>query len=333
MIEIQNYAPYIQLAVAFDFACVAFKDIKSNNREKIYNTISNFSKIGTDLIDKYEKDIDSYINKKEINVFKPFQLPFENYFKESLKKKGDQLKAIKEMDAFYFGPVALISGIYSTVALLLIGEIDQYDSLKNIYTYLTEFTFLIIGVFVIIEIKANIQAVREKKISTVSRAYVYSLAAMILSIVISSYLGFMGKNWGELPFKDINFTDISRYSLIIPYIAFIGVFCWFTLFIIASAFQIALIKVTRMRQKSFIKKVSAPINKYQVKIDDYSDLEIIKTKDLIYPSIKKEESRNDKVNIFKFDFGKRSLSQIKSKKNILKKTTKKNMRKNKRRKR
>lgn len=97
--------------------------------------------------------------------------------------------------------------------------------------------------------------------------------------------------------------------------------------------QIALIKVTRMYQKASIKKVSAPISKYQVKIDDYSDLEIIKTKDLIYPSIKKEESRNDKVNIFKFDFGKRSLSQNESKKNILKKRTKKNMRKNKRRKR
>lgn len=100
MIEIQNYAPYIQLAVAFDFACVAFKDIKSNNREKIYNTISNFSKIGTDLIDKYEKDIDSYINKKEINVFKPFQLPFENYFKESLKKKEISSKLLKRWMPF-----------------------------------------------------------------------------------------------------------------------------------------------------------------------------------------------------------------------------------------
>lgn len=242
MIEIQNYAPFIQLAVAFDFACVTF----NSKKEKIQKQINSLSLLAEDLIRKHQAKISEDITKDILNPgLVSYEKKLTNKLKQRQKWLNNKLTALKNMDAHFLGPVSLVSGIYCTIVLLLIGEIDQSTYLVRTYTFFTEFTFIILLGFIIGEIRANIKHVKNEEYQIYKYTYLLTLFASICSISASLIMSISKFNLSFLFFRDIPFIDISHYSLIIPFISFLGVLLWLISFTLSTVFFVILSIVTR----------------------------------------------------------------------------------------
>lgn len=273
MIEIQNYAPFIQLAVAFDFACVTF----SNERKKIQKQIESLSSLALDLIHDHQAKISRDIKRDILN---PILTSYENKLISRQRKISEKLKSLPNMDAHFLGPVSLVAGIYSTIVLLLIGEIDKSKFLVQTYTYFTELTFVILFAFIIAEFNANYKSLKNPNFTPYKYTYLIALIFIILSIITSLVMAHTGYNFGTLPLHNITFTDISHYSLIIPFISFLGVLLWLFLFTLFTVFFIILSILTRwnyaLQMKWFrLKQVICLAYKYINDTSKYKEIKII----------------------------------------------------------
>lgn len=306
MIEIQNYAPFIQLAVAFDFACVTF----NSKKEKIQNQIDNLSGLAKDLIKKHQAKISEDIKREILNPsLASYENKLTNKLKERQKRINHKLTTLENMDAHFLGPVSLVSGIYCTIVLLLIGEIDQSTYLVRTYTFFTEFTFIILLGFIIGEIRANIKHVKNPDFQIYKYTYLLTLFASICSISASLIMSISKFNLNFLFFRDIQFIDISHYSLIIPFISFLGVLLWLISFTLSTVFLVILSIVTRWHYHIQIKwfrtkQVLSILLKYIKETSKYKEIKIVEKtssldgifeKSASSPSIE-EESQHEVFN-------------------------------------
>lgn len=303
MIEIQNYAPFIQLAVAFDFACVKF----GNDRIKIKEQISGLATIAWEMIDKHNEGINPYINSVENEILHPNLANSKNSLKSSLIKISERLKSLKQMNAHYLGPVSLLAGLYSMIALLLIGEIDGSTFLLQSYTYVTEFTFVLISIFVILEIVANYKSIKNNDFVVYPHIYLVTILLFFFGSSLSLYMAYFGYNIGTFPYS---FTVLSRLSLFIPFISFLGVLFWLISFIFLVSIFIVCSYCVRCKYRfsifcfwiegicAYIKKALSPPKYKEIEIvvpPDLHHLKDVNEKSILRTS--EAEKSNRKINV------------------------------------
>lgn len=297
MIEIQNYAPFIQLAVAFDFACVKFGD----ERKKIQEQISNLATFGKKLIDKHREKINPYIESIEKEILKPHLVQSRNKLKTQLLNISNRLESLKKMNAYYLAPVSLLSGLYSIIALLLIGEIDKYDFLLNTYTYFTELIFIIILFFVCLEWGANYKSINSDNVKIHEHIYLIVILLFFLAIFLSLFMSYKGYNIGTIP---ISFTNLSRCSLIIPFVSFLGVLFWLISFFIISLSLILLSIYVRWYYRGKIvwynieDKMHSLWN-FLFEAPRYTDIKIVTSEKFPLPDVLKTNSDSKVDNVRK----------------------------------
>lgn len=239
MDTIQNYAPFIQLAVAFNFAFVAFGSNRAEQRiiEKLKTPFDKKQQKLEEYIEAARSDLNQGASDIYQNPWlkKVYMLQSASYKKraENAKKRVGQ---IKQLHPCYMGPVSLITGVYSIAWLLLLGEMQQQDALKNVYIFFTGCIFVTILVYLWREAVKNRKiwkytedAQKKQEIETEEKEYIRPLI-----ILLGCQLGYL---WliGRLPALTtyvcgvIDYQMVFRYALLLPYISFIVCFLFFLL--------------------------------------------------------------------------------------------------------
>ena len=268
MIEIQNYAPFIQLAVAFDFACVTLNTAK----ERAYKQVEDLFKTIQDKANRYVKRINDIIAKNHEDVTAPALKPKSDKLKVSLNKCTSGLNKIKDRKLIYLGPAALISGIYSIFALLLLGEIHKYQFLQVIYSLLTEYTIIVLIYYFGKEICAYVS---EKYLLSKS-AYIYALGIILFVGVLALLGGLFDIHFGTFKIRFFNFYHISLFSLIIPYIPFVVAILWIVICIINFYFYFLLSKFLywkyKRTEKSYYNSLDQEVKEAEAK---YNSMKVV----------------------------------------------------------
>lgn len=269
MPDFVNYVAFIQLAVAFDFACVAFGDTK----EHIYKKIESFLDGWKKNIDLRRSIITSVIDKGYENIVLPEEsLPSYIKFIKSLSKCRDKFTLIKDTRLLYLGHVALISGIYSIIALLLLPELHKYPQLQDIYVYLTELTFILIMLYVCAECKGTLQ----KNDSIPPDSYASALMCILFAIIVSIVCGLFDIKFYTFTSPYFSLNHILHYSLLIPYIPFIGILLWFSHISFRLYFTSLNVKIITGRYKfnKYIRILKRKVLKKPAVTNKYENIEI-----------------------------------------------------------
>lgn len=242
MIEIQNYAAYIQLAIAFNFAFVTFgkeKDVL----EKLVTPFKNYLL----TLDGQQKNIDQNLKISSRDLPSPnsaFYYKQERRYQKLKCKVNFAERVIKwcqNMRPYYMEPVCMIAGIYSTALLLLIGEINNSAFLRDTLVYYTEFSFCIIGFYAILELR---KICKKQKRGKEEIAYLRPLYATVGSFIISLFMAKFHLSFGEFVIPYFTFPKICRWGMGIPYVAFL--FC-FVVYTVVSLFSFLYVKYLACR--------------------------------------------------------------------------------------
>lgn len=232
MIDFKDYIGFVQLAVAFNFACVYFKGLSptylfeglfdevkkaikesyaavQNNCDTLSNNSLNQLReskiINESISDKLKKDIDYLIMKIDFII----------------KKIDSRI----DLSPIYFNKVCLILGLYSTFLLFILGDYQYHSVTNEIWPLFTIAISVYLFIYLVKEwlIFRNLLSIPNTKSNL-------RTVVIIISIITSLYLIIILWNYFISDYFictfNINTSIIKYLSIFIPYFSF---FVCFTL--------------------------------------------------------------------------------------------------------
>lgn len=228
---IANYLAFIQLAVAFNFAFVAFGN-KLEEKRIIFKINRPFYVKNKTYIQKIEEEIIKELNSVvKTTLYRDIYAREWGYYKQRIKGVMNLILRLKYNQPYYLGPVSMIVGIYCIFQLLFIPELECSVIRQHLYSFYS----IIMIISLLIYLKKEFNSVifvwkncrdleKIKEFRKKDREY---LKPIFIIAIFLSLFPLINSCEKLSNFIDLNYLFYA--SLVIPYIAFIVCFMYYFL--------------------------------------------------------------------------------------------------------